>query len=274
MNMGIVQNLGAQMVGALLGPLIVVWLANAFGWRTAFYIAGAPGLLMALVIAKYIRDPPQAESTQMPASRSVTTQLGDLLKHGNLRTCIIIGCFICAWYFLLLTFLPLYCVQVLHFSGERMSVVMAANGAAGVVSAVVVPHLSDRIGRRPTLVLFALLSALAPLSVLVAGHSFQVLLALVFVGSMATGTTPLFMGTVPLETVGPRDAAAASGMILAAGSIAGGFIGPALAGVLADRFGMVAPMMLGIGMALAAAFTGLSLRETAPVRGGRVTAFT
>jgi MFS transporter, ACS family, hexuronate transporter len=264
-NIGVVQNLGAQLVGAMLGPLIVVKLATSFSWHAAFYVAGVPGLLVAVLIAVSVREPIRsAKYSGTPLEGMLLTNVRELWRFRNIRVCVAVCCFVVAWYFLILTYLPLYCIQVLHLTPTRMSVVMACNGAAGVASAIAVPYLSDRVGRRPTLMLFCTISALAAIAPLVAGNLFAVLTGCVFIGSLATGTTPLIMGTVPLETVPAKYSAAASGIILAAGSILGGFSGPALAGVLADQYGLSAPLLLAGAMSICAGISCLWLRETAP----------
>jgi uncharacterized membrane protein YedE/YeeE len=72
------------------------------------------------------------------------------------------------------------------------------------------------------------------------------------------------MGTVPMETVPPHQAAAASGLVLGIGQVVGGFCTPALAGVMADRYGLQFPMWTALVAAIAAAISCLWLTETAP----------
>lgn len=265
-NMGIVQNFGAQLCGSMLGPLIMVWLATAADWHTAFFLAGVPGLLVAFLVAAFVHDPEARPADAGGATMSVRGGgIRALLIYNNVRICLIVSCFVVGAYFLILTFLPLYCVQVLKMSSRMMSVVMGCAGAAGVLSSILVPLVSDRLGRKPTLTAFSLVGMVTPVGALVLGDSHWLLLA-VFVGAMLPGTTPLFMGTVPMETVPPRDAAAASGLIMAFGSIVGGFAGPALGGVLADRFGLAVPLMISAAMALCAALASMWLDETAPAR--------
>jgi MFS family permease len=267
LNMGIAQNLGSQLVGSMLGPLIVVYLAERFSWHAAFFIAGIPGLLVALLVALCVREPaiPARESPAAGHGQAsfVASALA-LLRHGNVRACVAISCFVVAFYFLILIFLPLYCVNVLHMSTTRMSYVLGCTGAAAVVSSFAVPMVSDYIGRKPAIALFSLLGVAAPLGALLAGGSMPALMALVFMGSMVPGTTTLFMGTVPMETVPPQQAAAASGLVLGVGQVLGGFLTPALAGVLADRYGLQLPLWIALGALVAAAIACLWLTETAP----------
>jgi len=265
--MGIVQNLGAQLFGSMLGPLIMVKLAVAFNWHVAFYLAAIPGVMVAILVSVYVRDPrPEPPRVELVAPRAQTEILRALFRYNNVKVCLAISCFVVGAYFLELTFLPLYCVRNLGMSAERMSVIMSCAGAAGVISSALVPFLSDRVGRKPVVGAFALMGALTPVAALSIGDSYWLLLVLVFIGGMLPGTTPVFMATIPMETVLPGEAAAAAGLILAAGSVLGGFVGPALAGALADRYGLGVPLQISAAMAIAAAAASLWLRETVPAR--------
>ena len=57
-------------VGSALGYVLGGWVDQRFGWRAAFYIAGLPGLLLAL-IAFALRDPPRgSQDADEPATAS------------------------------------------------------------------------------------------------------------------------------------------------------------------------------------------------------------
>lgn len=47
-------------IGGLLGMVIGGLIADAYGWRVAFFVAGVPGILMALVVWLVLRDPRMA----------------------------------------------------------------------------------------------------------------------------------------------------------------------------------------------------------------------
>ena len=57
-------------IGAALGTLIGGWVGDAFGWRMAFFVVGAPGLLLAVIARATLREPPRGladgESTGAP----------------------------------------------------------------------------------------------------------------------------------------------------------------------------------------------------------------
>ena len=57
------QALGVYAMGVTLGTmfanLIGGWVTDAFDWRTAFFVVGAPGLLIAIVFRLTVKEPPR-----------------------------------------------------------------------------------------------------------------------------------------------------------------------------------------------------------------------
>src|SRR5882672_5485581 len=56
-NMGVMQNFGSNLLGSFVAPLVLVAVATAYSWRWAFFLSGVPGLIMALLIGKFVRQP-------------------------------------------------------------------------------------------------------------------------------------------------------------------------------------------------------------------------
>ena len=50
-------------VGSMLAAIGGGWLAQSFGWRSAFLILGVPGLLLAIIVKLTVREPPRAKSS-------------------------------------------------------------------------------------------------------------------------------------------------------------------------------------------------------------------
>jgi ACS family hexuronate transporter-like MFS transporter len=91
-----------------------------------------------------------------------------------------------------------------------------------------------------------------------------ILAGIFFVGWSVNGIFPLFMATVPSESVDPRHTATVLGVCMGTGEILGGVLAPFVAGNAADRIGLAAPLLIMVGLALAAGLLSIGLRETAP----------
>ncbi|MBV1933578.1 MAG: MFS transporter [Parvibaculaceae bacterium] len=60
-----VYALGVYL-GIMLGFLVGAYVAAQYGWRMAFYVVGAPGLLIALLVRFTLREPKRGESEGLP----------------------------------------------------------------------------------------------------------------------------------------------------------------------------------------------------------------
>jgi MFS family permease len=270
-NMGVMQNFGSNLLGSFVAPLVLVAVASTFNWRWAFYLSGVPGLIMAVLIAKWVRQP--AASTPAGSAAQAAAPLAEapmgyraMLQHRNMWLCMLMAIFMVAWMVLGWAFLPLFYTRVRQIGNGPMSVLMSVLGLSAAFFSFVVPALSDRFGRRPVIVIFNFIGLLVPLAALHFQGSLFVLGALIFIGWSASGTFPLFMGTVPSETIPARYVATSLGMVVGLGEILGGVGAPAIAGRAADRYGLQAPVMIMAACAIAGTVLALFLRETAPIR--------
>jgi MFS family permease len=274
-NMGVMQNFGSNLLGSFAAPLILVAVASTYNWRWAFYLAGVPGLIMALLIAKYVRQPAAtaapggaAQTAAQTAAPPADTNMGfrEMMKHRNMWLCMLMAIFMVAWMVLGWAFLPLFYTKVRLISNSQMSVLMSVLGLSAAFFSFVVPALSDRFGRRPVIVIFNFIGLLVPLAALHFQGSLFMLGTLIFIGWSASGTFPLFMGTVPSETIPARYVATSLGMVVGLGEILGGVFAPAIAGRAADHYGLQAPLMIMAVCAMVGTVLALFLRETAPIR--------
>jgi MFS family permease len=267
-NMGVMQNFGSNLLGSFAAPLILVAVASSYNWRWAFYLAGVPGLIMAVLIAKYVRQPATTIASSTPTAPGARTNMDfwEMMQHRNMWLCMLMAIFMVAWMVLGWAFLPLFYTKVRLISKVQMSYLMSVLGLSAAFFSFVVPALSDRYGRRPIIVIFNFIGLLVPLTALHFQGSLFVLGALIFFGWSASGTFPLFMGTVPSETIPARYVATSLGMVVGLGEILGGVGAPAISGRAADHYGLQAPLIIMAFCAIVGTVLALFLRETAPIR--------
>jgi MFS family permease len=172
--------------------------------------------------------------------------------------------------------MPLWLTEVKHLDQDTTNWVtanlgpsapawlMGTLGISATIGSFAIPALSDRIGRRPVMIAAPFIAVILPLGALYHDGSLLVLGAIFFVGWVINGIFPLFMATVPSESVDPLHAATALGLAMGSGEVLGGAFGPTIAGFASDHIGRTAPLWIMVGLAIAAGIAATFLRETAP----------
>jgi MFS family permease len=142
---------------------------------------------------------------------------------------------------------------------------MSSLGIAAAIYAFAISGLSDRIGRKPVMVVLPFLSVVGPLAALYYHGPALVLVAFFFVGWAVNGIFPIFMATIPSETVDSHHHATVLGLAMGACEILGGVFGPPIAGMLNDKLGPDTWLYLLMALAVISGFVAMGLRETAPM---------
>jgi MFS transporter, ACS family, hexuronate transporter len=266
--MGVTQNFGSNLLGSFVAPVLLVAFAQHFGWRHAFFLAGAPGLLTALLMWRFLKEAPidaaVAPAGAIQTGKSGSGSLREALAERNVVICAVMGVLLVSYLVLCWAFMPLYLTQVRQYDAQTMGWLMGTLGISATIGAFAISALSDRVGRRPLLIIMPLIAVILPLGAMYYEGSVWGLAAIFFVGWGVNGIFPLFMGTVPSESVSPRHMATALGICMGTGEILGGVLAPSLAGTVADRVGLQAPLWMMLGVTVAGALLAFGLRETAP----------
>lgn len=261
--MGVGQNLGSNLLGSTAAPLILVPIAIYFGWRMGFFLAAVPGLITAALVWFTLREPPKGlENEGQPERERVTIR--QALANRNVLLCTLIAILLVSYLVVTWAFMPLYLTQVRAFSQSEMSYIMAALGISAGVNAFLVPFISDAIGRKPTFIAVCLMGVILPLGALFYGGGWFILSLLFYLGWSLNGIFPLFMATVPAESVDPRLTATLTGIVMGIGEILGGVFSPSLAGALADVYGLSSVMWFLMILTLGGFVLSLFLTESAP----------
>jgi len=264
LNAGITQNVFGSVMGTALAPIVLVAIATAYSWHAAFFIAGVPGLILALLIWWLVDEPPRATVSAAEVMKEPSDSIWTMLANRNIALCCGISCLMVGSLVVGSIELPQYFTVTLGMSPSAMSRIMAILGLCPGVGGVLVPLLSDRFGRRPAMIAFCAMMALCPVAALLLHGSVGLMTSLMVVGWMGAGAFPLFMGVVPAEAAHARRAATAMGLVIGVGEIVGGVLSPLIAGALADHIDLAAPLVLAAVMPLVATVLALGLIETNP----------
>jgi MFS family permease len=262
--MGIMQNFGSNLLGSFAAPILLVAFATAYGWHSAFFLAGIPGLISAFLLWRYIEEPPSAAAADFAPRQSLRGRLSEICAHRNIPLCACIAIILVSYLVICWAFAPLYLTKERGFTPQQMGWLMGTLGVSATVGSFIVSGISDRIGRRPVIVFTCFLGVILPLGALFYHGSIWILALIFFFGWALTGAFPLFMGTIPSETVSAKHMTTAMAIIMGAGEVVGGVVAPAIAGWAADLAGLAAALWIMAGLAIAAGILSLGLIETAP----------
>ena len=243
-------------VGFALGPVVVTPLVIAFGLHgTAFILI--PTWLMAAVMVK-----------ELPALKTFRKDLvGGRVQTGDapeawgpftiLAGVIALRSFV---YFGLVTFIPLYYVNVLHTSKALGSVALSAMLLGGALGTLVGGPLADRFGRRAVLVGSMLVIPPLVVGFLLSGPAVAIAFAaLAGAATIATFAVTIVMGQEYL----PGRLGVAAGVTIGLSIGLGGLGAPAL-GLLADAHGLTAVFETVAVLPLAALALSLALPRRTP----------
>jgi MFS family permease len=263
-NMGTMQIGGAFLVGAMLGPILAVQFAERIGWQATFFLSALPGLVSALLVVLFVRQPVQARSS---ASETATApaelpSIRELLRSRNLLLSMAIASLFTAWITIQNVFLPRYLTELMGYTPQTMSWMLSLSGLGGLVGGVLIPALSDRFGRKPMTVLTGFASVLVPLALLTVASAPAMLGIAFVVGGLVVGCAPLVCAIIPSESVAPGRVTTAVALSMCSAELVGGVLSPPLAGLAADAWGLRAPFYLDIILALACGLLALALKET------------
>jgi len=279
----------ASRFGGALSPLLVVPLQRAIGWRVAFGVLGALGILWTLVWRLWYRDDPReqpgitpAELAEAPAATQElnTHRLPWRTLATNPQIRLIFVMYWCyawgSWFFF--AWFPTYLVKSAGFSESQMGVVAALPFLMGTLGNLVGGALSDtlvaRWGLRAGRVIPGSASLAASAILLVAMTLVHDKTAIVILSSLGFGVADLMLPVawaICLD-IGRDYAGAVTGVMNTAGQL-GGFVCSVLFGYAVAATGryQVPVWMIG-ALVLIAAFLFTQIDPTRPIQDARLPA--
>jgi sugar phosphate permease len=160
--------MSSNSLGPMIAPILFAAAIEAFGWRRAFYIVSIPGFLTALAVYWYLRDTPaehpyitERELAEIGTESGTPEKLpySRLLKYRALWQLFFIYMTWDAAWWGFQAWLPSYLVRVRGFALLKTGAVTALPFAAGFIGILAFSYISDRSGRRKTVLVSALLGS-------------------------------------------------------------------------------------------------------------------
>jgi sugar phosphate permease len=250
-----------NVVALNLSGLVARW-----GWRMLFLVnpllfaAVGGGALLVLRGGEKERERQTREAGEEEPKLPLSVILPQLAESGAFWLALVMSALLTFLRISFLTWTPTYLYEVAHAAGrEEVSAAIVKSSifpAAGVVAALSVGAISDKLGRGRRAPIMAASLAVVVVLVIVLGHggihdATTAAFLIGGVGLFLLGPYSLLAGAVALDIAGKRGTATATGIIDGAGYLAGALSGYVL-GAVADRAGWSAVFDLVTAAALAA----------------------
>jgi MFS family permease len=198
-------------IGTVLVPFLGVALIHTMGWNATLAIFGLPALVVGVLIARSVREDSHAYRAAARESGSVRAHLSEVIRRRDLR--LILGAALIAaggrGLDIVAPFMLLYLRGPLHMSEGTTALLYALLLVGAVVGPLIAGTLSDRFGRRRTLLVYYLLSAVGIVSFLAAGSNLVLLVPLLLpFGTAVFSESPILQAYLADRATGPtRDVA-------------------------------------------------------------------
>ena len=258
-----VQQSTFALFGLAFGPIIATQLLRFTNWHSIFVIVAVPGLITAVLLAVTIREPVTRNTANHLSTQRAP--MSALFKHRN----IVLGmlALFCAMtgIFVLSAMSSSYLTDYLKLTPAQMGFVTSAIGFGGFFGQFGLPGLSDIFGRRSMAIVGFLGGAIFLFAFAHAGPNPPLLFGLLFGTTIfAFGLFALITGPIATEAAPLGLISSAAGIIIGAGEIFGGGVAPAIAGAIAQKYGIAyVPYVALTGLVLGI-FVSLFIKETAP----------
>lgn len=231
-------------LGKLLGLALGGWIAQLFGWRAAFLLVGAPGLVLALLAWTTMPEPRRAAGSPTTAAPggAFSRVLAEVSRIRTFWMTALAGAFMSFLSLGEAAFLGSFLIRVHHFSvGQAGLALGLALGIGGAAGSWLGGRLGDHFGRSDAraYLLLPALAALAGGAVLVGALYLPQPAAVIALVTVAAALTSSWYGpaySVIQGLVSPQQRATASACNLLIANLLGLGLGPVVVGLLSDIF--------------------------------------
>ena len=226
-------------VGDAVAPLVIGAALAAFSWREVVVMNVLPGLVVALLMFVFLG------SMRLGGPKGAETQplvhywqgVRSLFRNRALVLLSAGSTFRSMTQTALLTFLPVYLAGEMGYSPFLVGACLFALQAAGFAASPVAGHLSDRVGRKAILMGSMATTALVLVAMAFTGGTALFVALVALLGFFLYANRPVIQAWL-LEAT-PKSLGGSSIGILFGAQAVGAAVGPLLAGMVADRHGLL-----------------------------------
>lgn len=231
-------------IGGAIGTLAGGWIGEYFGWRTAFFLVGVPGIIVSAVVYFTIKEPPRGFSETKPVKTDIVPLkdvAGFMWKMKGFRHMSFAGALHAFVGYGVALFLPSFFIRVHGFGLAEISTYLFLIGLTGVAGTYLGGYLGDKFGANDKRWYMGVpgIATLLTVPFAVLFYMTDDPVAALFLAVPGAILGPMYLGPTFAMTqsmVPPAMRALASAILLFILNLIGLGLGPVFAGVLSDLF--------------------------------------
>ena len=242
-------------IGEALGPIMVGALLGVVVWQSILQFGAIPALVVAVVVITALRGL-RGDPASSIAFSTYISSIYRLIRQRGMFTILGVTAGATSAHAIVLTFLPIYLSVDLQYSAFEMSAFISASQVMGILSQPLMGYLSDRYTRKAVLLPTLVLLGFGILAVPLVGTGIPLIITIVIMGGAAFPLIAILVAAAMDVTQDGIPATTVSLVFSAA--ILFSAVTPAIAGILADTYGVKAAFFMASGITFGAAiFTAL-----------------
>ena len=267
LSVGIV-NTGVAVIAAAMAPILLTQLVAVTTWQMVFFVGALPGLIFMIVVTVFVKPVPDTKREDVTKDDGSPLEkrnmFAELWSYRNFRICFFLAMVHMAGYYIMQIFATLYWVNVAGLTVQTAGALMSGAGLVGIFTCIFLPKLSDIYGRRPVMMAGYLLSVLPSLFMFLLPGSTASMVIFVLCASIPGALGIFWINLIPIETLPKYLTATGISVPMAMGEFIGGAVITAIAGVIADMYGLPTMMIIAACGMVASFLLAIFVIETSP----------
>jgi MFS family permease len=255
-------NAAGSNLGTVAVPLLGGLLIATFGWRSTLYMFGLLGVGVGALVVGLLQDH-RGYTRQSQGTAQIWSEVWTLLRHRD--ALLLMGSHVIGaggrGLGVATLYVPLYLSTTLHLQDNpgRLGQLVTIMMVGSVVGPLLAGALSDRLGRKPVLLVDALIASLCYVGLLFVAEQSWALLALLIITGLAIYSEGALMQTALADVADKTSMDMLFGLYFTIGAAIGA-PWAALLGVLIDQYGFSAAFVAMAGSQLLAGLCLLPVR--------------
>jgi MFS family permease len=253
-------NSAGSNLGTVAVPIIGGFLIAAFGWRSTLFLVGALGMVVGGLLIWTLEEP-RLTSRRSRGTVRIGTEIWALLKHREALLLLIShvlgaggrGLGVATLY------VPLYLTQVLQVDKVHLGMFMTVMMAGSVIGPLLAGPISDRVGRKPILLIDYVLACVCYVGLLMVGANTWTLIAVLIITGIAVYSEGSIMQTALADVADKTSMDMLFGLYFTIGAVIGA-PWALLLGLMVDHYGFPAAFATMAGSQVLAGLCVLPVR--------------